>query len=75
MTTPAIAEVNHCFAAALLDPICPPQATGCEGSNVGSIAPGKFADLVAVAADPLKDISTLEHVQFVMKNGEVLKSR
>src|SRR5437763_784656 len=63
------------IAAALLDPICPPQGTGCEGSNVGSIAPGRFADLIAVAADPLKDISTLEHVQFVMKNGEVLKSR
>ena len=75
MTPMAAIQSATGVAAALLDPICPPQATGCEGSNVGSIAPGRFADLIAVAADPLKDISTLEHVQFVMKNGEVLKSR
>jgi imidazolonepropionase-like amidohydrolase len=75
MTPMAAIQSATSVAAALLDPICPPQAMGCEGSNVGSIAPGKFADLIAVAADPLKDISTLEHVQFVMKNGEVLKSR
>jgi imidazolonepropionase-like amidohydrolase len=39
------------------------------------IAPGKVADLIAVAADPLKDVSSIEHVHFVMKNGEVLKNR
>ena len=60
-------------AAALLDPLCPPQAAGCDGSNVGAIAPGRFADLIAVAADPLKDVSSLEHVHFVMKGGEVVK--
>src|SRR5437868_8378974 len=75
MTPMAAIQSATNVAAALLDPICPPQATGCDGSNVGSIAPGKFADLIAVAADPLKDISALEHVHFVMKNGEVLKSR
>src|SRR5262249_4853461 len=31
-------------AAAMLDPICPPQAASCEASNVGAIAPGKYAD-------------------------------
>ena len=62
-------------AAALLDPLCPPQAASCAGSDVGSVAPGKLADLIAVASDPLQDISSLEHVHFVMKNGEVLKSR
>ena len=62
-------------AAAMLDPLCPPQAANCEGSNVGAIAPGRFADLIAVSADPLKDVSALEHVHFVMKNGEVLKIR
>jgi imidazolonepropionase-like amidohydrolase len=41
--------------------------------EVGSIEPGKFADLVAVEADPLKDITSLEHVKFVMKGGEVVK--
>ena len=42
--------------------------------EVGSIEPGKFADLVAVEADPLKDITSLEHVKFVMKGGEVAKN-
>jgi imidazolonepropionase-like amidohydrolase len=40
---------------------------------VGSIKPGKFADVIAVAGDPLKDVSVLEHVQFVMKDGKVYK--
>ena len=62
-------------AAALLDPLCPPEAALCEPSNLGQLAPGKFADIIAVDADPLKDIAILEHVHFVMKNGEVLKSR
>lgn len=41
--------------------------------QVGSIAPGKFADLVAVQGDPLRDISVMEQVQFVMKGGEVFR--
>ena len=41
--------------------------------RVGSIAPGKFADLVAVPGDPLEDISVLEDVGFVMKGGVVVK--
>src|ERR1700736_5909521 len=40
---------------------------------LGSITPGKFADVIAVARDPLQDISVLEHVQFVMKDGKVYK--
>jgi imidazolonepropionase-like amidohydrolase len=40
---------------------------------VGSIKPGKFADVIAVTGDPLKDISLLEHVEFVMKDGKVYK--
>ena len=39
--------------------------------RVGSITPGKFADLIAVSGDPLKDISELERVKFVMKGGVV----
>jgi imidazolonepropionase-like amidohydrolase len=40
---------------------------------VGSIKPGKYADVIAVFGDPLQDISVLEHVQFVMKDGKVYK--
>ena len=75
MTPMAAIKSATSVAAALLDPLCPPQAVGCEGSNLGVIAPGKFADLIAVAADPLKDVSSLEHVDFVMKGGEVLKGQ
>jgi imidazolonepropionase-like amidohydrolase len=40
---------------------------------IGDIKPGKFADVIAVAGDPLQDIGVLEHVQFVMKDGKVYK--
>ena len=39
----------------------------------GSIKPGKYADVVAVTGDPLNDVSLLENVQFVMKDGVVYK--
>ena len=42
--------------------------------TVGTLEPGSFADLIAVDGDPLADISQLEHVKFVMKNGEVVKN-
>ena len=42
--------------------------------RVGAVEPGKFADLIAVAGDPLADISELERVRFVMKDGQVVKS-
>jgi imidazolonepropionase-like amidohydrolase len=41
----------------------------------GSIKPGKYADVVAVSGDPLKDVSLLENVQFVMKDGKVYKQK
>ncbi|MGJ8559925.1 MAG: amidohydrolase family protein [Litorimonas sp.] len=43
---------------------------GLEG-KIGVIAPGAFADIIAVDGNPLEDISTLEDVDFVMKNGIV----
>ena len=43
--------------------------------RVGSIAPGKYADLVAVDGDPLADITTVEHPRFVMKGGQVIVQR
>jgi imidazolonepropionase-like amidohydrolase len=41
--------------------------------KIGVVAPGAFADIVAVSGDPLRDIKTLERVEFVMKDGEVFK--
>jgi imidazolonepropionase-like amidohydrolase len=41
--------------------------------DVGTIEPGKLADIVAVPGDPLSDISLLEKVQFVMKDGVVVR--
>jgi imidazolonepropionase-like amidohydrolase len=41
---------------------------------IGSIKAGKYADIVAVSGDPLKDISLLERVEFIMKEGKVYKS-
>jgi imidazolonepropionase-like amidohydrolase len=40
----------------------------------GAIESAKFADLIAVQGDPLKDITELEHVRFVMKGGVVIKN-
>jgi len=45
-----------------------------QSDNFGSIEPGKYADIIAVANDPLKDITELEHVKFVMKGGEVYRN-
>lgn len=42
--------------------------------RIGSIKPGHFADIVAVVEDPLRDISALERVAFVMKGGKVVKN-
>jgi imidazolonepropionase-like amidohydrolase len=42
--------------------------------RVGTLEPGHFADIIAVEADPLADIAQLEHVKFVMKNGEIVKN-
>ena len=41
--------------------------------ELGSISPGKWADIVAVVGNPLEDITTLQRVRFVMKGGEIYK--
>lgn len=42
-------------------------------TDIGTLEAGKFADIIAVKGDPLKDISELERVVFVMKGGKVIK--
>ncbi|MGA7402332.1 MAG: amidohydrolase family protein [Candidatus Sulfotelmatobacter sp.] len=42
--------------------------------KLGVVAPGAFADIIAVSGDPLQNIKALENVQFVMKDGKVFKS-
>jgi imidazolonepropionase-like amidohydrolase len=42
--------------------------------EIGVVAPGAYADLIAVSGDPLADVNVLKTVQFVMKNGAVFKS-
>ena len=44
-------------------------------SEIGSIEPGKSADIIAVAGDPLADVTVLKMVDFVMARGEVVKGR
>jgi imidazolonepropionase-like amidohydrolase len=43
-------------------------------TKTGALDPGKWADIIAVDGDPLKDITVLQHVPFVMKSGVVYKS-
>ena len=43
-------------------------------ARVGTIEPGRFADLIAVAGDPLADVTELERIGFVMKGGVVVRN-
>jgi len=49
------------------------ESLGLVGET-GAVAPGYFADIIAVEGDPLEDISVLENVMFVMKGGRIYKS-
>ena len=42
--------------------------------KIGVVAPGAFADIIAVNGDPLRDVKVLQDVQFVMKDGKVFRS-
>jgi len=74
----------HEFAVMVKLGLTPLQAIQAATSNdadllgwadkIGTIEPGKWADLVAVDGDPLADVTTLERVKFVMKGGEVVKN-
>ena len=43
--------------------------------KIGIVTPGAYADIIAVNADPLRDIKVLENVDFVMKDGRVFRSK
>ncbi len=43
--------------------------------KIGSIAPGMHADIIALDGDPLKDITAVRRVVFVMKDGKVYKNQ
>ena len=43
--------------------------------KIGVVAPGAFADIIAVNGDPLRNIKVLENVQFVMKDGQVFRGK
>jgi imidazolonepropionase-like amidohydrolase len=53
------------------------DAAECLGwsDRVGSVAPGRFADLVAVDGNPLEDVTALERPVAVLKGGEVVLGR
>ena len=42
--------------------------------RIGSLEAGKYADVIAVAGDPLADITELQRVQFVMKGGRIVRN-
>lgn len=63
-----------------LKPLAVMQADMIEGARllgwegqIGQLKPGYFADIVAVPGNPLDDITAVERVSFVMKNGEVVR--
>ena len=61
MTPAAAIRAATIDAATLLD----------RASRIGSIEPGKDADIIAVATSPLDDVTVLERVRFVMRQGIV----
>jgi imidazolonepropionase-like amidohydrolase len=46
-----------------------------DSADIGSIRPGRYADIIAVDGDPLADVTVLENVPFVMKGGVVFKAQ
>jgi imidazolonepropionase-like amidohydrolase len=51
------------------------QVLGKDGSELGLIAKGKLADIIATDNNPADNVKNLERVGFVMKNGKIMKNR
>ena len=49
------------------------KVLGPIGADLGAIAPGKYADIIAVQGDPLADVTELTRIKFVMKAGVVYR--
>jgi imidazolonepropionase-like amidohydrolase len=60
------------LAALQADMINGAKVLGWAG-QIGELKPGYYADIIAVPGNPLDDISAMEHVSFVMKNGDVVR--
>jgi imidazolonepropionase-like amidohydrolase len=58
-------------AGALLATTCAPEQAGCDAQPFGVLVPGAAADVIAVAADPTKDIHALANIRLVMKAGVI----
>jgi imidazolonepropionase-like amidohydrolase len=43
--------------------------------KIGVVAPGAFADVIAVKGEPLREIKALQDVEFVMKDGQVFRAK
>ena len=63
LAEPAVLRAATVVPAELLD----------RKGELGTLAPGARADLVALAADPIADVAALQHAVFVMKDGVVVK--
>src|SRR5262249_45615726 len=71
----------HSMVQAGLSPLAALQAATVHAADllgwsdkVGSVEPGKWADLVAVDGDPLHDVRVLENIKFVMKGGQIYRN-
>ena len=68
----------HQAGVPALDVIRAVTSNGAEmlgwGDRIGTVEPGKLADLVAVPGDPVADIGELERIRFVMKGGQVVRN-
>ena len=56
-----------------MPPPARPPISSATRADIGTVQTGRYADIVAVNDDPLKDVTALQHVAFVMKGGAVYK--